>query len=105
MPRDAAAYITKYVAGHGAFWKDLGWCQVPEEFFFQTIFMNSKEWRSHVENRELRYMDWTKGDGASPSYLTEKDYDAVRDSGCVFARKFHPTRSRALRERLRDELM
>lgn len=104
MPKEAAAYVVEYVSRHEEFWNDLYKCQVPEEFFFQTLFMNSNEWSERVENRELRYMDWSKGDGASPAYLTEDDYDRVRESGCLFARKFHPEMSKGLRDRLRDEI-
>ena len=89
---------------HGEFWDDLAVCQVPEEFFFQTIFMNDKKWREHVVNKQLRYMDWTKGDGSSPAYLTLEDYDKIKASGCAFARKFHPKQSEILRDRLREDL-
>lgn len=104
MPKDAAAYVVEYVARHEEFWEDLYKCQVPEEFFFQTLFMNHEKWSQQVENRELRYMDWSKGDGASPAYLTEEDYESVKASGCLFARKFHPESSKGLRERLRSEI-
>lgn len=104
MPREAAAYVVSFVAKHGEFWDDLAVCQVPEEFFFQTIFMNDKNWREHVVNKQLRYMDWTKGDGSSPAYLTLEDYDKVKSSGCAFARKFHPKQSEILRDRLREDL-
>ena len=104
MPREAAAYVVSFVAKHGEFWDDLAVCQVPEEFFFQTIFMNDKNWREHVVNKQLRYMDWTKGDGSSPAYLTLEDYDKVKASGCAFARKFHPKQSEILRDRLREDL-
>lgn len=104
MPKDAAAYVVEYVSRHEEFWDDLYKCQVPEEFFFQTLFMNHNEWADKVENRELRYMDWSKGDGASPAYLTEDDYDRVKESGCLFARKFHPEMSKGLRDRLRKEI-
>lgn len=107
QPADAARYVINYISGHKNFWEDLKSCQVPEEFFFQTIFMNSKEWKDWVINKELRYMDWSKGDGSSPCYLTEADYDALmqaKENGCLFARKFHPQISRSLRERISKEL-
>ena len=104
MPKDAAAYVIEYVAGHEEFWNDLYRCQVPEEFFFQTLFMNSSKWSQRVVDRELRYMDWSRGDGASPSYLITEDYEKVMKSGCVFARKFHPETSRELRDRIRTEV-
>lgn len=104
MPKAAAAYVVEYVARHEEFWEDLYKCQVPEEFFFQTLFMNHTEWSERVTNRELRYMDWSRGDGASPSYLTEEDYDKIKASGCLFARKFHPQVSAGLRERIRADI-
>lgn len=106
LPREAAAYVVSYVSSHGAFWDDLKKCQVPEEFFFQTILMNDEKWRGHVVKQELRYMDWSKGDGASPCYLDMEDYDKVmqaRADGCLFARKFHPQTSKTLRERIAKE--
>lgn len=107
MPAEAGKYVVSYLAKHPDFWSDLEKCQVPEEFLFQTIFMNSQEWREKVVDKELRYMDWTKGDGSSPSYLTETDYPLIekaREDGCIFARKFHPLQSVKLREKLRQEI-
>lgn len=104
MPREAALDVKKYLNGHEQFWEDLMKCQVPEEFFFQTIFMNDEKWAKMVVNRELRYMDWSKGDGSSPAYLDETDYEKIKASGCLFARKFHPVQSAGLRERLREEI-
>lgn len=104
MPKDAAAYVIEYVARHEEFWDDLYRCQVPEEFFFQTIFMNCNKWSQRVINKELRYMDWSRGDGSSPVYLTDSDYDAVKQSACLFARKFHPEMSAGLRQKLREDI-
>ena len=104
MPKDAAAYVVEYVACHEEFWEELYKCQVPEEFFFQTLFMNHETWSQQVENRELRYMDWSKGDGASPVYLADDDYEKIKASGCLFARKFHPELSKGLRNRLRRDV-
>lgn len=104
MPREAARDAMEYLTTHEDFWNDLMKCQVPEEFLFQTLFMNDKKWSQVVVERELRYMDWSKGDGSSPAYLDDSDYEKIRESGCLFARKFHPVQSANLRERLRREL-
>ena len=106
LPKEAARYVVSYVSSHGEFRDDLKKCQVPEEFFFQTILMNDEKWRGHVVKQELRYMDWSKGDGASPCYLDMGDYDKVmqaRAEGCLFARKFHPQTSLALRGKIREQ--
>lgn len=104
MPREAALDVTGYLSKHEEFWDDLMKCQVPEEFFFQTLFMNDEKWAKAVVDRELRYMDWSRGDGSSPAYLDDSDYERVKASGCLFARKFHPEKSAGLRERLRKEI-
>lgn len=108
QPAEAARYVIDFISKHKSFWEALKSCQVPEEFFFQTIFMNSKEWKDRVINKELRYMDWSRGDGASPCYLTEADYEALmqaKENGCLFARKFHPQLSKSLRERIAKDLI
>lgn len=104
QPAKVARYVMQYIAKNKAFWEDLKKCQVPEEFFFQTILMNSP-YKDSVVNKELRYMDWTKGDGSSPSYLEMNDWEAVqqaKEDGCLFARKFHPTMSKGLREKIKE---
>ncbi len=106
MPREAAAYVIRFIAREGAsFWEDLKSCQVPEEFFFQTIFMNHDGWKEKIVNKELRYMDWSRGDGSSPAYLVKEDLENIlkaRGEGCCFARKFHPRQSKELRAELRN---
>lgn len=106
MPREAAGYAVAYISSHKKFWEDLKCCQLPEEFLFQTIFMNSEKWSARVVKKELRYMDWSKGDGASPCYLEAEHYEEIvraRQDGCLFARKFHPQKSLQLRRRLQSE--
>lgn len=65
----------------------------PDESFFQTLFMMSpyKETRHDY----LHYVDWTSQDGYngplvknSPNTLTIADYDAMKNSGYLMARKF-----------------
>lgn len=104
QPADIARYVVNYISKHRSFWEDLKRCQVPEEFFFQTILMNS-EFKERVIDQELRYMDWSKGDGASPCYLEDADFDQVmkaKKEGCLFARKFHPSISKELRNKIKE---
>lgn len=103
MPSDAAAYVLEYCKEEPAYLKGLRQCQVPEEFFFQTLFMNSY-FKERVIKRELRYMNWEKGDGSSPAYLDESDYDAIREGNYVFARKFDSKISQKLKEKIMKEI-
>ncbi|MBD5466272.1 MAG: beta-1,6-N-acetylglucosaminyltransferase [Lachnospiraceae bacterium] len=99
MPRKAGEYVINYCKEHPKYLKDLKKCQVPEEFFFQTLFMNS-HFRDQVSKGNLRYMNWEKGDGSSPAYLDMEDYDKILEGDYVFARKFHREESKALKEAL-----
>lgn len=97
MPREAAEYVIHYCETHSSYLQDLEKCQLPEEFFFQTLFMNSA-FKEQVVRGNLRYMNWEKGDGGSPAYLSMEDYDAIVKGDYVFARKFHGEDSKELKE-------
>jgi Core-2/I-Branching enzyme len=58
---------------------------IPDEIFFQTVIMNS-ELRDTVVNDNLRYIDWTRG--RRPAILESGDFDRLRESSKLFARKF-----------------
>lgn len=66
----------------------------PDEFFVQTIVENS-EFKSAVFDQAysdscqscLRYIKWTD-DCFGPVLLTMTDLNEIRQSGCLFARKF-----------------
>ena len=55
----------------------------------------------------LRYVDWSEefsGKREAPAILDEQDFDALRASDCLFARKFDPRRSAVLLDRI-DRLL
>lgn len=97
MPRAAAEYVVDYCKHHPNYLQDLEKCQLPEEFFFQTLLLNSP-FRDKIVRGNLRYMNWDKGDGGSPAYLSMEDYDAIVKGDYVFARKFHGETSKELKE-------
>lgn len=108
LPSEAARDILSYIKQHPEYEKDLYRCQVPEEFFFHTLLLNEEfcdgRWKDKIIKRELRYMNWASGNGASPVYLRNEDFDALASSGCIFARKFHGREAAELKERIRNEL-
>lgn len=101
MPKCAADYVVMYCEEHPEFLEDLRDCQIPEEFFFQTLLMNSG-FSKQVINKPIRYMNWNKGNGGSPAYLDLSDLDAIRQGEYDFARKFNRKESEPLREALFD---
>lgn len=108
MPIATAKDILAYLIDHPEYERDLYRCQLPEEFFFHTLLLNDKfcggKWKRRIVDRELRYMNWERGDGGSPVYLDDSDFEELAKSNCVFARKFHGKESAALKERIRNEL-
>ena len=62
------------------------WCFIPEEFFFQTIAMNT-DFAKTIENRNLGYAVWREKHGTQPGILDENDYRAICESEPFFARK------------------
>lgn len=61
-----------------------------DEIFMQTVIANSPYF-ANLYNYDDCYtgcLRYVKFDKESPYILTEKDYDALMKSGCLFARKF-----------------
>ncbi|MBE5870256.1 MAG: hypothetical protein E7294_03195 [Lachnospiraceae bacterium] len=99
MPKPAAEYVVHYCQEHTEFLEELKDCQIPEEFFFQTLLMNSS-FAKKVAPKPVRYMNWEKGDGGSPAYLEIDDLPKIRQGDYDFARKFGHGISDALRREL-----
>jgi hypothetical protein len=107
--------------------------QCPDEMFFQTILMNSPfaeraanfdRYRRWSEERKsdpdalspmleemtfnLRYIDWTGpygGERGYPYVLDERDFDELKSSVCLFARKFDAQKSSRLLDRIDTEIL
>jgi core-2/I-Branching enzyme len=83
---DAVSFVHRYVRDHPevvAFFRRVF---IPDELFFQTILVNS-ELRGGIVNDDLRYMRWT-ATGAGPEVLRVDDFESLRDTESLFARKF-----------------
>lgn len=103
MPREAAEYAMNFSRENPVFLKTLRHVALPEEFFFQTIFMQSKFNKNVVPNN-LRYTDWIERNGSRPAVLDETDFDKIIESDCIFARKIDPVISKELIEKIDDYL-
>ena len=83
---DAVSLVHRYVRDHPEFVSFFRHVSVPDELFFQTILVNS-ELRNRIVNDDLRFMRWT-ATGPGPEVLLVDDFDSLRDTECLFARKF-----------------
>lgn len=86
LPHKAVKYILSYISVYPEFLKDLSYCYIPEEFFFQTILENS-ELREKIVPNCLRYSVWKSKHGSNPGYLDEEDIDKIDCDDYIFARK------------------
>lgn len=80
-----AEYTLDFIKNNGKYIKSLKTCNIPEEFFFQNILMNSV-YKDSLKNDHLIFDRWT-GTNGSPEELTEKDFDEIINSGKLFCRK------------------
>jgi hypothetical protein len=69
---------------------------IAEEICLPTLWVNSD---LQFVNNYMRYIDWGP-DGGNPIVLTEKDYDRIKASGALFARKLESGTSDKLIEML-----
>ena len=60
---------------------------IPDETFFHTLLMNS-EYKDEIINKSLWYIDWEIGP-EYPRILRLEDYDKIKKSNKLFARKFN----------------
>ncbi len=77
----------------------------PDESFFQTLLMASPY--KNTRHDYLHYIDWSERPGKprnSPNTLTLADYDKMKESGYLMARKFDMDVDEKLIKRLHDSI-
>lgn len=82
----AAAYILEFLKSNPAVTRYFKYCWGADEFLFSTILFNSSFKNKIADN--LLYVDWNLMDKGHPKILTESDYDMLKNSNKLFARKF-----------------
>jgi trimethylamine:corrinoid methyltransferase-like protein len=58
----------------------------PDEYLIPTLIMNSP-FKDSVIADNYRYLDWSKG-GANPKILTAADFESLKKTDKLLARKF-----------------
>lgn len=98
---DCVNYILDYSENNPELFKYYTNSICPDESYFQTILMNSK-FRDTLSNH-LVYIDWSARLG-SPKTFTVNDYDTLKESPCLFARKFDMNVDKVILEKFKLEL-
>ena len=96
VSRNAIGMAIDYFDKHPDYLRRFRMTSIAEEICLPSLWMNSG---LLFDNNYLRYIDWGP-DGANPQVLTEKDYDNIKASGALFARKLESGTSDKLIEML-----
>jgi hypothetical protein len=85
----AAREILNFVDRRPDYLKFHKYTQVVDEIFFQTILLNSKNDSlvNSIVNNDLTFIKWIQGN-AHPEIITSDDFEALRSSDVLYARKF-----------------
>lgn len=90
LPKEVVRYVIDFVEKNPSVRSFFRRAQAPDEMFFQTILMNSR-YRSRIVNDNKRYINWNRNAGSHPAVLTTSDFEDIKNSGKLFARKFDPS--------------
>ncbi len=86
MSTECAAYVIDFLRENPEFCKFAKFTWAPDEFLLPTIIMNSR-FKTTVDPENYRYIDWSLG-GANPKILTVNDFEALKKTNKLLARKF-----------------
>lgn len=84
LTQEFVNYLFTFMGDNRRYLKELKTMEIPEEFFFQNIIMNS-EFKDSINNN-LIFNDWSSG-GGSPASLSLDDWEDICKSGEFYARK------------------
>lgn len=101
LSRISLEYVIEFSKNNPSFFKRLRYTFCPEEFYFQTVLINSKL-KSKIVNSNLRYIDWSNRNGNNPSILDESDFHEIEVSKSFFARRFEYPVSMKLLQKIKN---
>lgn len=89
MPLEVVRYIVDFLKENKSFYESFRNSLCPDEWFFQTLIMNSN-YKENVVNSNLMFIKWGMElkNNSSPVVLKYSDINSIIDSNNFFARKF-----------------
>lgn len=94
-------YVLNYMKEHPEYLKRFNYTFCAEEVFFQTIIMNSPL-SERVVNDPLRFIVWEKRNRSYPANLDVWDFENIKKSSALFARKIESPYSDELIEMIKE---
>jgi core-2/I-Branching enzyme len=102
VSRAALRTIHEFVQANPEYVRFFQHVDIPDELFFQTILLNSREAERCVDHR-LHYTEWSRP--PAPSILLTEDYPQLAESACLFARKFDQARDARILDLIDEGLL
>lgn len=90
--------IIAFIKNNDSFLRRFKFTRCADEIFFQTIIHNYVR-NVEIVNDCLRYVEWETGSD-HPRILRLEDYDKIKNTHCLFARKFDYTVDNAIIDKL-----
>lgn len=104
LSRACILYLDQFLRKNRGFVRYFKHVFIPDESLFQSILSNSP-FAGRIINNDLRYIDWERPNPKYPRTLEPDDFEFLRTSSKLFARKFDPDRSKELVTRVDKELL
>jgi hypothetical protein len=86
LTADAAGHVFDTLRNRPELVGFFKYVECPDEMIFQTILGNSPYKVKFSDNR--RYIDWQDSSSSPRMLSSQDDFEKIRNSGCLFARKF-----------------
>lgn len=103
LSRECVSYVMEFTRKKKWVLNRFKYTLCAEEFYFQTVIMNSN-FAAKVVNDNLRHIDWVARNGNNPAILDETDFEKLKDSNAVFARKLDYPQSIGLMNKIKTLL-
>ncbi len=84
---ECVKYINDFVRQNPKFVNRFNYTLLADELFYQILVLNSP-FKDKVVNNHMRYIDWGDVNAYHPRILEKKDFEKIRQSEKLFARKF-----------------
>jgi hypothetical protein len=103
----ALNYILKYLRENPKYMSYHRFTFAGDELFFHIILLNATDERlkTRIKNDNLRFMHWLRLDNPHPEILVKEDFENIKNSEALFARKFDAAVDEDILDRIDNELL
>lgn len=100
---NCVAQIIQYTDDNPSYIRRFKYTRCADEIFFQTIICNYVK-NVDLENKCLRFIDWESGP-EYPRVLRIEDFERIKESECMFSRKFNMLKEPEIINKIFDEIL